>query len=274
MKWFKHMTDMSEDVKIKRVVRKFGVEGYGLYCYILERIVKKLETESPAPDLEETAQDIANDLGMDTLRVEEIMWFCVEQGLFGQDEITGRLTAHKIYKYLQQSETRSKEIRNMITAFKGVSQTVRDKCEEQNRTEQNTIEEKRSLKPPEEKKREVKTDPLKPLSPMKDPLADLIQTAFVSRVPSCNWGNVARERKSLTTLAKKFRTAAPEGPDDAARQMLNCYWQKRERATNDFWKTSPFTPSGLLGRWDALIAEFEHTARRDESAKETMEWLG
>jgi len=138
------MTDMSEDVKIKRLIRKFNVEGYGLYCYILERIVKKLETESPVPDLEETAHDVANDLGIDTLRVEEIMWFCIEQDLFGQDEITGRLTAGKIYKYLQQSETRSTQIRGMISAFKGVSQTVTDKCEEQNRTEQKRIEKSKS----------------------------------------------------------------------------------------------------------------------------------
>ena len=136
MKWFKHMTDMSEDVKIKRLIRKFGIEGYGLYCYILEKIVKKLETDSPIPELEETANDIASDVSSDTLRVEEVMLFCIDQGLLSHDEVTGRLTAHKIYRYLQQSETRSAQIRGMIGAYKGVSQTVSDKCEEENRIEQ------------------------------------------------------------------------------------------------------------------------------------------
>ena len=164
MKWFKHMSDMSMDVKVRRLIKKYGAEGYGLYCYILELIVRKLETESPLPDLEESAVDIATDMSVDTTRVEEIMWYAIEQGLFGQDEMTGRLVAHKIYKYLQQSETRSKRVRAMIEAYKEgrepdvidclrQSQTVSDSprqneivsanCEEQNRTEQNRTEEKK-----------------------------------------------------------------------------------------------------------------------------------
>lgn len=149
MKWFKHMTDMSQDVKVKRIIRKFGVEGYGLYCYILELIVRKLESENPVPDLEETSHDIATDLSMDTVRVEEIMWFCMEQGLFEQDELTGRLCAHKVYKFLQQSETRSEYLRKMISDYKdkkeclGLSETnvknrIEKKRKEENRTEDTT----------------------------------------------------------------------------------------------------------------------------------------
>jgi hypothetical protein len=157
VKWFKHMSTMSEDVKIKRLIRRFGVEGYGLYNYILELIVRRLETDSPLPDLEESSNDIANDLSMDTVRVEEIIWFCVEQGLFEQDEMTGRILASKVYKFLQQSETRSEQIRAMITTYKDtstpkmiasqMSQTVIDKCEEQNTTEHNTTELESASKP-------------------------------------------------------------------------------------------------------------------------------
>ena len=143
MKWFKHFSDMSEDVKVKRLIRKYGVAGYGLYCYVIERIVRRLETESPTPDLEETAADIADDLRMDTRNVEEIVKTCVDIGLFQLDTITGRVIAHKVYKFLQQSETRSPEIRKMITAYNNPSQTVIDKCEEQNRTEQNRTEQNR-----------------------------------------------------------------------------------------------------------------------------------
>jgi hypothetical protein len=142
MKWYKHMSDMSSDVKIKRIIRRYGIEGYGLYCYILELIVRKLETDSPLPELEESAQDIAGDMGMDTLRVEEIIRYAIDQGLFELDAITGKVVGHRIYKYLQQSETRSKQIRAMIGAYKsGVSQTVIDNCEEQNRIEQKRREE-------------------------------------------------------------------------------------------------------------------------------------
>ena len=149
MKWFKHMTHMSQDVRVKRLIRKYGIEGYGLYNYILELIVRRLDTDSPMPDLEESSNDIAGDMSMDTLKVEEIMWFCIEQGLLSQDEMSGRLVAHKVYKFLQQSETRSEEIRNMISAYKksdnegeklrlGLSET-----NVKNRREENRREEKR-----------------------------------------------------------------------------------------------------------------------------------
>ena len=117
MKWYKHYSDMSNDVKIKRLIRKYGAEGYALYNYVLELIVRKLEKDSPLPDLEESSADIAFDLHMDTLKVEEIMWNCVEQGLFEQDELSGRLTAHKIYKFLDKKQTRSIEIKSMIDNY-------------------------------------------------------------------------------------------------------------------------------------------------------------
>jgi hypothetical protein len=137
------MADMSMDVRVRRLIRAYGIEGYGLYVYILEHIVRKLETETPVPDLEESSADIASDTGMDAVRVEQIIWFCIEQGLFDQDEVTGRILASMIYKFLQASETRSDRIRAMIKAYKGgkppllLSETVTDVSEEQNRTEQN-----------------------------------------------------------------------------------------------------------------------------------------
>ena len=149
MKWYKHMTDMSQDVRVKRLIRAHGIQGYGLYNYILELIVRRLDSDSPMPDLEESSKDIAGDMGMDTLKVEEIMWFCIEQGLLSQDEMTGRLVAHKVYKFLQQSETRSKEIRHMISVYKkgdNIDEKERlgpSETNVKNRIEENRIEEKR-----------------------------------------------------------------------------------------------------------------------------------
>jgi len=137
------MTDMAQDVKVKRVVRKYGAEGYALYNYVLELICRKLDTNSPLPDLEESAADVAGDLGMDTVKVEEIMWYCIEQGLFSHDEVTGRVVAHKIYKFLDTNQTRNAELRRMIKAYHdGLSPTVSDSLR-QSQPEEKRIEEKR-----------------------------------------------------------------------------------------------------------------------------------
>jgi hypothetical protein len=150
MMWFKHMTNMRHDVKMRRLIAKYGIEGYGLYCAILESIVESMDTESPMPDLEENSTDIATMFKMDTVRVEEIMLFCMEQGLFEQDEISGHLLCHKVYKFLETNQTRSTQMRQMISQYKTKkspqipqktpSQSVLDKCEEENRREENRIE--------------------------------------------------------------------------------------------------------------------------------------
>lgn len=156
MKWFKHMSDMSQDVKVKRLIRKHGVNGYGLYNYIIELIVRKLDTDAPMPDLEESSEDIAADLSMDTLKVEEIIRFCVDQGLFEVNEVTGRLVAHKIYKFLDAASTRSVEIKRMIKAYQGcvelgnVPDSQRLSVPEQNRTEENRTEQNTNIRESED----------------------------------------------------------------------------------------------------------------------------
>lgn len=118
MQFFKHYTKMRHDVKLKRVIKRFHLKGYGLYNAILESIAESLCSDKPMPDLEETAQDLAEQYGEDTAEINEIMAFMLNQGLFELDEITGRLLCCKIYKFIDKSQTRSKEIRNMIEKYK------------------------------------------------------------------------------------------------------------------------------------------------------------
>ncbi|MFW5955162.1 MAG: Lin1244/Lin1753 domain-containing protein [Rhodothermales bacterium] len=149
MQWFKHMTDMVDDPRIRRLIRKHGALGYAVYNLVIERIGKRLSTESPLPDLEETSEDMADLLNSDTAKIEEVMLTAIAAGLFDQDEITGGLLCAKMYKFLEKSQTRSKEIRAMIEGFRAGNRSVLDSLGlsetnliEQNRTEQNRTEEK------------------------------------------------------------------------------------------------------------------------------------
>lgn len=117
MKWFKHQTSMRHDPRIKRVVRKYGADGYALYNYILESIAGNLNPKDPVPSLEETSEDIAYDLKLDTLRVQEIVGYCLEQGLFSQDEVTGHILCLKMYKFLDDATRKSSSVVNMLNSF-------------------------------------------------------------------------------------------------------------------------------------------------------------
>lgn len=118
MQFFKHYTNMRNDVKIKRVIKRYGLKGYGLYNAIIESIAESLCSERPLPALEETAQDIAEQYNDDTVAINDIMAYMLKQGLFELDEITGRIICHKLYRFLDKSQTRSPEIRQMIENYK------------------------------------------------------------------------------------------------------------------------------------------------------------
>jgi len=163
MKWFKHQSDMRYDSKIRRLISKHGVAGYGVYNFVLEAIVMSLDTDSPIPELEDTSQDIAEYLRMDTVKVEEIILFCLHQGLFEQSETTGSILCKRVYKYIDKASTRSEELRKMITSYNdrlqvntnALSGIVRDKprqsrvvADKADRIEENRIEEKRENQSP------------------------------------------------------------------------------------------------------------------------------
>ena len=161
MKWFKHMTNMRHDVRIRRIIKKYGLKGYGLYNTILESITESLTTENPIPDLEENAQDIAEYYGEDTVEINEIMCFMFSQGLFKQDEMTARLICDKIYKFIEKNQTKSIEMRQMIDKYNdsySSSQTILESSDrrEQKRTEQNRTEESKGKKFKKPSKQEIK----------------------------------------------------------------------------------------------------------------------
>jgi hypothetical protein len=141
---------MTYDVKMRRVISKYGLRGYGLYNFILESITAHIEDDRPLPILEEASTDIAELFNEDTAKIEEMLWYFIAQGLIEQEEIEGKIMCTKVYRYLQQSETRSKKIRALIQNYKNVnikspellSQTVTDNCEEKTRLDK-TIREKK-----------------------------------------------------------------------------------------------------------------------------------
>ena len=124
MQYFKHMTNMRHDLKIRRLISKYGLEGYGLYNLILESITESVTTENPIPELKESSNDLAEFYNVDTYKAEEIVNFCISQELFETDEITGRVLCKKLYKFFDQSQTRSNEIRKLISEYKAYSDKI------------------------------------------------------------------------------------------------------------------------------------------------------
>lgn len=119
MKWFKHFSNAQHDVKIRRLIRKYGLRGYGLYFACVESIAYQLETESPTPDMEENARDIAEYFGEDSAYIEEVLHFCIYTlQLFELNEANGRLTCMKLLVHLDNTMSNNPQIKAIIDNFR------------------------------------------------------------------------------------------------------------------------------------------------------------
>lgn len=129
MQFFKHMANMRHDPKIAKLIKRYGVRGYGVYNLILECITENLASDRPMPELELTASDLAELYNDDTAQINEIVDYMLKNNLLEINNLNGRVLCTKLYRYLDRSQTRSQEIRNMINNFKmsRLSETNPDK---------------------------------------------------------------------------------------------------------------------------------------------------
>ena len=141
MKWFKHDSNSFIDAKLKRLRIKYGMEGYGLYWYLLECVARTIEPHNLTFELEEDAEVIASEIDVGRELVEDMMRFMVELGLFENSE--GRITCLKMLT--RSDEYTTKLIRKsdkLLTKSRQAPDKIPPIRIEENRIEQNRKEQK------------------------------------------------------------------------------------------------------------------------------------
>lgn len=126
MKWFKHDSDAHTDAKLKKVKHKYGIVGYGLYFYCIELIAMSIDRQNITFELEEDAETIALEWGLDQLKVQEIMEYMVGLRLFENHD--GRITCFKLARRLDDTNSKNPEIKRILALLNGqkVSDLVGD----------------------------------------------------------------------------------------------------------------------------------------------------
>lgn len=144
MKWFKHDVDAQIDGKLRRVQIKYGLEGYGLYWYCIELIAGKVDKDNITFELDHDAEVIAHDTGIHYERIEEMMSYMVNLGLF--ENSNGIITCIKLAKRLDQSMTSNPEMREIISRMRGDNHDpiMTESCKI--RLDQNRVEKKHNKK--------------------------------------------------------------------------------------------------------------------------------
>jgi len=112
LKWFKHDADARNSLKLRKVRRKYGADGYAIYWFCLEAIAYEVDKDNLSFDLKEDAETIAFELSIQEKRVEEIMFYLVEAGLFESSQ--GVITCLKLAERLDKSMTNSPLMRKWL----------------------------------------------------------------------------------------------------------------------------------------------------------------
>lgn len=116
MRWIKHDSDANQDAKLQNVLLDYGLEGYGLYWYCIELIAGKVDKDNITFELEHDARIIARNVGCTAQKVEEMMRYFVELGLFESSQ--GTVTCLKLARRLDKSMTSNPEMRAIIENLK------------------------------------------------------------------------------------------------------------------------------------------------------------
>ena len=273
MQYFKHMSNMRNDSKIRRLISRYGLEGYGLYNIIVESIAESLSSEDPIPELEETCEDIASFYNADTARINEITNFMINQGLFELSETSDRVLCNKIYKFLQTSQTRSEQIKKLIKnytlaqqkALLPPSQTVSDMNNGDNVDVSQTVSDK--TRPSQrEQTRPDQTKPEQTIIDKEKKEEDEISTIVWKSQPKLSrqtWATFEKyydafipDISKQTDAINKIMHLATEcgDPEIVVLSMMKKLQELKESddTKKGFWRTQPFLPSTLVSLWTRI----------------------
>ena len=112
MYWFKHKSDARNSLKLRKVRRKFGADGYAIYWFCLEAITYEVGPDNLTFELKEDSETIAFELNIQEKRVEEIILYMVNIGLF--ESSSNMITCLKLAESIDKSMTNSPKMRKWL----------------------------------------------------------------------------------------------------------------------------------------------------------------
>ena len=116
MNWHKHSSLCTTDRPVKRLIRKHGATGYGVYIYVRELVARGMTSQSPDPSIEEDVEDIAADLNTDVTIVKAVVEMMAAEKLI--EYVDGIISCPNIYEWIDPSQSRSPEIIKMVKLYR------------------------------------------------------------------------------------------------------------------------------------------------------------
>lgn len=251
MQWFKHDANAHRDTKLKKLMMRYGMEGYGLYFYCLELITDSLNVNNMTFKLEDDAEIIAHDTGIHNQEVEQMMRYMVELGLF--EDTNGVVTCYKIARRLDQSMSGNFKMRAVLKSLHNDG-VMPESIESHDSVmqEENRIDEKR--------KEEIKEVPL--TESQKD--ASDVSLYLENKVRSNN----PKARINITTWSKDIDLAIRIDKRTKS-ELIDCInWIYTDAGS--FWQANILSGKKLREKYDTIFIQMTRPSnsnkQKDRSA--------
>ena len=161
LRYFSHDVDMRNDLKIRGLRRKFGNDGYAVWCYLLEVLT---DTEELCINFKDMADLLSADFDIEREELVSIVAYCKQVGLLQSEGDVIYSTRHReriqgtFEKRKKISEARSEAgKKGMANRWGNVTTADANVATDNNSiTKSNELEENREDKTGEEKKRKEK----------------------------------------------------------------------------------------------------------------------
>ncbi len=118
MKWIQHQNNSRHDPKLRRLIRKHGPAGFGVYWMIVEIIAEKLNDNLDCI-LEHNLEDLSDELTIDIATLETILNDCVKFQLFTM--INNQYQCLKVLKYMDEWTRKKIKSSDKLPSHSGVT---------------------------------------------------------------------------------------------------------------------------------------------------------
>jgi len=122
MKYFKHFTTVRFQPDCRKMIEKFGLQGYGLYVLFMETAAESVEAKKVDPRLSESVEDLASYFHKDTAEIAEMTAYALAENIIQMDE--GHLICEKVLELLDEYLSKSSTMRESMEIYKTGSRAV------------------------------------------------------------------------------------------------------------------------------------------------------
>lgn len=127
MKYFTHMTNLRFEPESRKMIKQYGIAGYGFYCALLESAAESVTAKRPEPCLSEGIEDLAEYFDMKPELAAEMISYALDKNIIQKDDHIVCLKVHELLdEYLSKSSKMRESLKEYGPTEEGIREAIRE----------------------------------------------------------------------------------------------------------------------------------------------------